>query len=129
MKMASKKEDYLKNEDDLKNSDNLKNEDDLKIKTTSKIMSGGGLSFQAMFAAPNTSKSCIWHSSIANWNYSGSARVGSGRSNSDYKAISASQQSWSFGLAELGNNHSLSQPASLARKIEILRHFLGDFSR
>ena len=79
MKMASKKEDYLKNEDDLKNSDNLKNEDDLKIKTTSKIMSGGGLSFQAMFAAPNTSKSCIWHSSIANWNYSGSARVGSGR--------------------------------------------------
>ena len=76
MKMASKKEDYLKNEDDLKNSDNLKNEDDLKIKTTSKIMSGGGLSFQAMFAAPNTSKSCIWHSSIANWHYSGSARLG-----------------------------------------------------
>ena len=102
MKMASKKEDYLKNEDDLKNSDNLKNEDDLKIKTTSKIMSGGGLSFQAMFAAPNTSKSCIWHSSIAIWNYSGSGRVGSGRSNSDYKAISASQQSWSLGLAELG---------------------------
>ena len=79
MKMASKKEDYLKNEDDLKNSDNLKNEDDLKIKTTSKIMSGGGLSFQAMFAAPNTSKSCIWHSSIAIWNYSGSVWVGSGR--------------------------------------------------
>ena len=109
MKMASKKEDYLKNEDDLKNSDNLKNEDDPKIKTTSKIMSGGGLSFQAMFAAPNTSKSCIWHSSIAIWNYSGSGRfgsgrVGSGRSNSDYNAISASQQSWSFGLAELGKN-------------------------
>ena len=79
MKMASKKEDYLKNEDDLKNSDNLKNEDDLKIKTTSKIMSGGGLSFQAMFAAPNTSKSCIWHSSIVVWNYSGSGRLGLGR--------------------------------------------------
>ena len=30
-------------------------------------------------------------------------RVGSGRSNSDYKAISASQYSWSFGLAELGS--------------------------
>ena len=105
MKMASKKEDYLKNEDDLKNSDNLKNEDDLKIKTTSKIMSGGGLSFQAMFAAPNTSKSCIWHSSIAIWNYSGWGRVG--WSNSDYKAISPSQQSWSLGLAILlqSNTH------------------------
>ena len=73
-------------------------------------MSGVGLSFQAMFAAPNTSKSCIWHSSIAIWNYSGSGRFGSGRlgsarSNSDYNAISASQQSWSFGLAELGNNN------------------------
>ena len=31
-----------------------------------------------------------------------SGRVGTGRSNSDYKAISASQQSWSLGLAELG---------------------------
>ena len=29
--------------------------------------------------------------------------VGSVWSNSDYKAISASQQSWSLGLAELGN--------------------------
>ena len=28
--------------------------------------------------------------------------VGSGRSNSDYNAISDSQQSWSFGLAEFG---------------------------
>ena len=66
-------------------------------------MRGRGLNFQAMFAAPNTSKICIWHSSIANWNYSGSGRLGSGRSNSNYNAISASQQSWSFGLAELGN--------------------------
>ena len=59
-----------------------------------------------MFLTPDTSKSCKWHSSIANWNYSGSGGVGSGRvgwSNSDYKAISASQQSWSLGLAEPGN--------------------------
>ena len=54
-----------------------------------------------MFLTPDTSKSCKWHSSIANWNYSGSGGVG--WSNSDYKAISASQQSWSLGLAELGN--------------------------
>ena len=32
----------------------------------------------------------------------GLGRVRSGRSNSDYNVISASQQSWSFGLAELG---------------------------
>ena len=75
-----------------------------KIKTTSEIMMGSGLSFQAMFAVHNTSKSCILHSSIAIWNYSGLGRVGSAWSNSDYKAISASQHSWSFGLAELGKN-------------------------
>ena len=55
-----------------------------------------------MFPASDTSKSCNWHSNIGNWNYSGLGRVGSARSNSDYKAISASQQSWSLGLAELG---------------------------
>ena len=76
-----------------------------KIKTTSKILRSGGLSLQAMNAASNAFKSCIWHSSIANWNYSGSAWVGSGRSKCDYKAISASQQSWSFGLAELGKKY------------------------
>ena len=32
----------------------------------------------------------------------GLGRLGSCKSNSDYEAISASQQSWSFGLAELG---------------------------
>ena len=70
------------------------------MKMTPKDVGGGGLSSQTMFPAPGTSKSCQWYSSIANWNYSGS-----GRSNSDYKAISASQQSWSLGLAELGNNN------------------------
>ena len=34
----------------------------------------------------------------------GSVWVGSVGSNSDYKAISASQQSWSFGLTEMGKN-------------------------
>ena len=34
----------------------------------------------------------------------GSGRVSLGRSNSDYKAISASQQSWILGLAELGKS-------------------------
>ena len=72
-----------------------------KMKMTSKDVGGGGLSSQTMFPAPGTSKSCQWYSSIANWNYSWSGRVG--WSNSDYKAISASQQSWSLGLAELGN--------------------------
>ena len=62
------------------------------------MMEGGGLSSQTKFQAPNTSKTCKQQPSTANWNYSGS-----GRSNSDYKAISASQQSWSLGLAELGN--------------------------
>ena len=61
-----------------------------------------------MFPPPDTFKSCKWQPSIANWNYSGLGRfgsvwVGSVWSNSDYKAISASQQSWSLGLAELGN--------------------------
>ena len=50
-----------------------------KMKMTLRIMRGGGLNFQAMFTAPNTSKSCIWHSIIANWNYSRSGRLGSGR--------------------------------------------------
>ena len=50
-----------------------------KMKMTSKDVGGGGLSSQTMFPAPDTFKSCKWHSSIANWNYSGSAWVGSGR--------------------------------------------------
>ena len=66
------------------------------------MMGSGELRSQTMSPAPDTSKSSKWHSCIANWNYSDSARVGSGRSNSDNKAISASQQSWSLGLAELG---------------------------
>ena len=58
--------------------------------------------------ASDTSKIYKLHSSNANGNYSGSiwvglGRVGWGRSNSDYKAISASQKSWSLCLAELGN--------------------------
>ena len=47
-----------------------------KMKMTSKMMRGGGLSSQTMFPAPDTFKSCKWHSSIANWNYSGSGRLG-----------------------------------------------------
>ena len=42
----------------------------------------------------------------------GSGRFGSGRSNSDYKAISASQQSWSLGLAELGKKKCQILPTS-----------------
>ena len=57
-----------------------------------------------IFPAPDTSKSCNLHSGIANWNYNVSGWVGSTQSNRDYKAISASQQSWSFDLAELGNS-------------------------
>ena len=56
-----------------------------------------------MCPAPDSFKSCKWQPSIANWNYSGLCRFGLCRSNSDYKAISASQQSWSLGLAEAGN--------------------------
>ena len=103
-------EDGIKNKDDTKYEDYLKNKDYLKKwrqpekwRQPQKLMRGGELSSNTMFPAPDTSKSWKWYSSIAIWNYSGLGRVGLGRSNSDYKAISASQQSWSLGLAELGN--------------------------
>ena len=80
-----------------------------KMKTTSKIKKtkiNGGLSSHTIFPTPDTFKSYKWQPRKANWNYSGSGRFGSVGSNSDYNAISASQQSWSLGLAELGNNGS-----------------------
>ena len=49
------------------------------MKMTSKIIGVGGLSSQIIFSASDTSKSCKWHSSIGNSNYSGSGRDGSGR--------------------------------------------------
>ena len=66
-------EDAIKNEDDIKkeNEDYLK-----KWRQLQKLMRGGGLSTQTMFSAPDTSKSCKWHSSIANWNYSGLGQLG-----------------------------------------------------
>ena len=73
------------------------------MKTTSKIMT----------TSKNVSSPLI-HIKVANGSLAlqietipgrvASVRVGLGRSNSDYKAISASQQSWSLGLAELGKN-------------------------
>ena len=70
-------------------------------------MRSGGFSSKTMSPAfVDTFKSWKYQPIIANWNYSGSVWVGLGRFgpiNSDYKAVSASQQSWSSGLAELGN--------------------------
>ena len=89
----------------LTNEDNLKKERLTKMKSILKYhIWGSGLRSQTIFPTPDTSKSYKWQPSIANWNYSGSARVGSVGSNSDSEAISASQQSWSLGLAELGNS-------------------------
>ena len=69
------------------------------------MMRSGGSSLQTMLPVPDTSKSCKLHPSISNWNYSGLAWVGSARlCPIVIKAISASRQSWSLGLAELSNS-------------------------
>ena len=52
-----------------------------------------------MFPVPDTCLSCKWQPSNLEL-----FRFGSVRSNSEYKAISASQQSWNLGLADLGKN-------------------------
>ena len=68
------------------------------------MMRSGGSSLQTMLPVPDTSKSCKLHPSISNWNYSGLAWVGSARlCPIVIKAISASRQSLSLGLSELGN--------------------------
>ena len=75
-----------------------------KIRTTSKKDEGLWIEFQNNVPNP-------WYlyklqmaliGTIPGWVMSG--RLGWGWSNSDFKAISASQQSWSIGLAELGKN-------------------------
>ena len=79
----------------LKNEDNLRNEDDLKswlgvVEWVPKQC------FQLLIPLKVANDTlALPIETIPVW-------VGSARSNSDYKAISASQQSWSLGLAELG---------------------------
>ena len=76
MKMTSK----MKTTSEIKRTYNMKMTSKIKttskMKTTAKMLRGGGLSFQTIFPAPDTSKSCKMHSSIADWNYSGSGRFG-----------------------------------------------------
>ena len=57
------------------------------------------IEFWSNVPAPDTSKTCNLQLRSGRV---GAAQVGSAWSNSDYKAISASQQSWSLGLADLG---------------------------
>ena len=102
-KMTSIKKFNLKNEDDLQN------EDDLKTLR--------GLSSQTMFPFHDTFLSCNWQPNIANWNYSGLGWVGLAWSNSDFKSISASQQSWILGMAEPYIGHfSLKEPRNIRGK-------------
>ena len=65
------------------------------------------MTFPTMLQASNVYKGCKWKLSAAYGNYSGSARLGSGRLTCDYNAISVQLQLQLPAGTELGNRFGL----------------------